>query len=371
MTGVVFILLVLIIAALLKSHLSWEGVRRILSRVFPYDEPSPVLVRFLYLRMSIYEAFYEVATQRGNIESFFKLVGESIKKTMDADAYSVLFTPQDGNWYFVAWDEKYDKRDLDSVAPLMREMSGAKMVHDSGEVKEMSRTSKFKEWRYVQELADVKNIGGETKAWIGIPVKAGGKVVAVISMDWFEPRRYRRWAVDMARRISEDVSTVAEGMRDIIEMMTRSDYDPLFGVPGRRAFEEDFKEMAGKGERVGIVVIRIEGIERIREIYGQSIRNEILKSIAKRLKSVFAPKIRIYSLSQNTLAFLVPNPSQTSLITFQRKVLGEFLRVFNVRKSGKNVFAKLNAKVGFSVFPDDGEDLSSLLDLAMKRGISH
>ena len=363
-------ILILIVVALLKSHLNWEGVRRLLHDVG--DLPSLVNARLLYLKKELYEAFYETTVNKESIDYFFTLVGYAIKTALYSDAWSVILTPKNSDWRFIAWDKKYDKRDLDAAAPYIQESGGARIAYEKREVVDIPNTMRQKRWREIDELMARKGFGeGETKSWIGVPVVVGREVVAVISVDWFRPRGYKPWMVDLLREFSKDISKVVGSIRDIVDLMRRIDYEPTLGIAGRRALEEEFRRLKEEGKRIGIILVKIENLERVRKIYGQSVRNDLAREAVRRLKDSFGDRAKMFSISLDTIVIILENIVPTMLPSYQRKVLNEFLRIFGVQKEGRTLFMKLQARVGYAVYPDDSEDLEGLLSVALKRGVLH
>ncbi len=177
--------------------------------------------------------------------------------------------------------------------------------------------------------------------------------------------------VDLLREFSKDISKVVGSIRDIVDLMRRIDYEPTLGIAGRRALEEEFRRLKEEGKRIGIILVKIENLERVRKIYGQSVKNDLAREAVRRLKDSFGDRAKMFSISLDTIVIILENIVPTMLPSYQRKVLNEFLRIFGVQKEGRTLFMKLQARVGYAVYPDDSEDLEGLLSVALKRGVLH
>ena len=370
MLSIIVVILSLVVIALLRSYFQWIRSRSLLMKVSRDLEPSEATVALIFLKMRIYESFHRIVTKRGGAEEFLRDVGMAMKEVLDSDAWSVILTHENGKWYFAAWDNFYDKKDLDEIIPHIQKSGGARLVFEKKEVLDIPNTSKKKFWRDIIELVE-KREGRtfETRSWIGVPVISEGKVVAVISIDWFTPRAYKKWMIDILKVLTDDLSKAFQSMKDISDIMTFEDYDPLFGLPGEKALMRDLEKLKSSGAGFSIIIVEITNTRRIWQLYGQIVKGKAMKKVVRRLRGIFEGHVRMYSKSSNEVVIILETLSHQLLISYQRKILGEFLRVFRIDNDENPVFVKLSAKVGYAIYPEDGDNISELFETAKRREI--
>ncbi len=368
MIGVAVIVISLIVVALLRPYIHWNRARAVLKKIVSDMEPSEASVTLLYLRMKIYESFYNSMIQREGVEGFLRGVGESIKEALNAEAWSVILTPKSGNWHFVAWDDFYDKHDLDEVIPHIQKSGGARLVFEEKRVLDIPDTYKKKFWQEIKELVEKKESGVlETRSWIGIPVKSENEVVAVISVDWFKPKAYRSWMVEVLRKSSEDISKVFQEISNVTEVLLFEDYDPSARLPGEKALKRDLERLKSSNMGFSIIVVELLNLDKIWKIYGQVVKSKAIKMAVGRLRDSFEHKPRMYSKSVGKIVVVLETLSHQLLISYQRKILSEFLRVFHIEVGDKLHFVKLFVRVGYAVYPEDTEDINELFNIAETR----
>lgn len=372
--GLIFALVIsiLVIVALLKPYIHWKRSRSLLLKVSGDLDPSEATITLMFLRMKVYESFYKTVVNREGVEEFLRGVVEGIKEVLKADAWSVILTHEDGKWYFAAWDDFYDKKDLDRIIPHIQESGGARQVFERKAVLDIPNTLKRKFWRDIIEL--VERRGGrifETRSWIGIPVISEDRVVSVISIDWFKPRAYRKWMVDVLKILSSDISKAFQAIREVSDIMLFEDYDPISGLPGERALARDLEKLKSSGMGFSLIVVKMVNIRKVWQLYGQSVRGRVVKSVARRLKNSLEGRPRMYSKSGDEIVVILETVSHQFLASTQRKILGGFLRVFRVDTDEKPVFVRLSVRIGYAIYPEDIDNVQELFEIAKTREISN
>ncbi len=367
-----FVISILVIVALLKPYVHWRRTRSLISRVSGDLDPSEATITLMFLRMKVYESFYETAVNREGVEEFLRGVVEGIKEALRADAWSVILTHEDGKWYFAAWDDFYDKKDLDKIIPHIQESGGARQVFEKKAVLDIPNTLKRRFWRDITELVEKRGSRVfETRSWIGIPVVSEDRVVSVISIDWFKPRAYKKWMVDVLKVLSSDISRAFQAIREVSDIMLFEDYDPISGLPGEKALTRDLEKLRSSGVGFSIVVVKMANIRKVWQLYGQSVRGKVMKSVARKLKRSLEGRPRMYSKSGDEIVVILETVSHQFLVSVQRKILGEFLRVFRVDTDEKPVFVRLSVRIGYAIYPEDTDEVQKLFEVAKTREISN
>ncbi len=362
--GLYLFVLILIFGILLKPALSWMRFERHLRNVLrkvEEDFPSDVVMLYvLTMRERIYETFQEAMAKKKSHEEFFKEIAEYLSGVFGCDSYSVLLTPKDGEWSFTAWSSNLDKVNLRKIAKALSkaENSNISEVIEKKSVLYIPDTRKHERWRELET---------PVRTWIGVPLMIGGEVVGVINLDWFEPDRVRSYMIESLSRIVQDLEKVLNSMEEFRNVVLESDIDILLGIPNRRAFEKFSRIVEAEGKRIGIVLIDLERFKKINEVYGYTIGNEVLKRVKDRILSSIRKEDRLFRFGGDELALVIEEPTLEKMDVVSRKMKHVFLRVFEVDREGVPVFVKLNAKVGWSIFPDEADSIERALEIAKKR----
>jgi diguanylate cyclase (GGDEF)-like protein len=151
----------------------------------------------------------------------------------------------------------------------------------------------------------------------------------------------------------------------------RAQHDELTGLPNRRLFgdraETAFRESRRDGTKTAVLFLDLDRFKAINDGLGHSVGNHLLQSVAKRLTAVVREIDTVARFGGDEFTVLVGDVASTDQVAeLARGVLDLFARPFAV--NGRELHT--STSVGIALFPDDGEDLDTLLknaDIAMYR----
>jgi diguanylate cyclase (GGDEF)-like protein/PAS domain S-box-containing protein len=163
-------------------------------------------------------------------------------------------------------------------------------------------------------------------------------------------------------------------VRDITEnkvietkLEKRATLDALTDLPNRGQFIERLTQALSRAkrnnEKVVVIYLDLDRFKVINDNYGHEIGDLLLKQVSERLLSVSRHSDTIARMGGDEFAILLVGPSIAPVI-FAQKVLGIFSNPFKV----DDYEFYVTCSIGISIFPDDGEDGSTLMknsDLAM------
>lgn len=142
-------------------------------------------------------------------------------------------------------------------------------------------------------------------------------------------------------------------------------HDMLTGLPNRSLFN-DRLQMAMSyakraGEMVAIMVLDLDRFKEINDTYGHGLGDEVLKEVAKRLKSVVRRTDTIARMGGDEFLGIFTDIKRVEDIKIvAEKILAVFEK--NLMVEGKSF--SITASMGFSIYPIHGEDTESLLSKA-------
>lgn len=146
------------------------------------------------------------------------------------------------------------------------------------------------------------------------------------------------------------------------ELRYLANHDSLTGLPNRRLFldrlEQAIKRAKRANSRMAVYFIDLDEFKKINDNLGHHVGDSLLKEVGRRLQSVVREMDTVSRLAGDEFTIItenVSNPEEVSNIA--KKVLGIFDLPFHLHDREFYV----SASVGVGVFPDDGEDLVTLM----------
>ncbi len=148
-------------------------------------------------------------------------------------------------------------------------------------------------------------------------------------------------------------------------------HDPLTGLPNRTLFETRLRaaiEDALLDQRMGAVLfIDLDRFKHINDSLGHPVGDQLLKSIAERLKAHLRDIDTVARLGGDEFIILLPGlPQKDDAELVAHKLLECFNQPFQF--DGQELF--ISASIGISRYPEDGQDVATLVknaDAAMYR----
>ncbi len=147
-------------------------------------------------------------------------------------------------------------------------------------------------------------------------------------------------------------------------------YDVLTGLPNRALLDERARFSITSAKRgnasLGMIFLDLDHFKNINDSLGHSTGDALLVELAKRLRETLREGDTISRLGGDEFIFLLPNVDEMGAEKVAEKLLYAVNQPFQFGRYDLNV----SASMGIAVFPDDGEDLESLLknaDTAMYR----
>ncbi len=151
-----------------------------------------------------------------------------------------------------------------------------------------------------------------------------------------------------------------------------SKHDPLTGLFNRIALftrlEDAITRAKYKEAAMAVVLVDINGFKAVNDQYGHNAGDQVLKEIAKRLKSCVYEKDTVARFGDDEFVIIVDElDNEQDVALLAQKIAEQFSEKFII----ENIEASLSATIGISICPDDGIDGDTLLgnaEKAMQRG---
>ena len=188
------------------------------------------------------------------------------------------------------------------------------------------------------------------------------------------------WLEVFAQNLLRDpsVSAIVINYRDITQRKAtekqleyQAYYDALTGLPNRLLFRDRIVNAIAQAKRhrrgIAVMYLDLDHFKLVNDGLGHSVGDALLSEVAARLQGSIRASDTISRLGGDEFTILLNDTSSTEAVFgVARKILSSLARPFRV--NGHELF--VSTSIGISLFPNDGEDVETLLkcaDSAMYR----
>lgn len=189
------------------------------------------------------------------------------------------------------------------------------------------------------------------------------------------------------RRLADQVAVALANARMLEQVKSLAYYDSLTGLPNRLSYKERLgqalEQARASGKLVAAFFIDLDHFSRVNDTLGHEAGDQLLQQVAIRLRASCRDREDEVALAQDALTpdvarlggdeftVIIPGLTQPEdAAKLARRILSSLAHPFRV--AGQEIF--VNASIGIAIFPDDGEDLETLLmhaDTAMYKAKEH
>lgn len=164
----------------------------------------------------------------------------------------------------------------------------------------------------------------------------------------------------------EDITELKQAQTEIHHLAY---YDNLTGLPNRLLFKDRLDQAIAKAKRehhlLGLLFFDLDRFKIINDTLGHKAGDQLLQTIAQRLKSVVRESDTVGRFGGDEFIVLLPSLERPEDIAL---IARKFLRVIPLKTqiAGQEIFP--SASIGIALFPDDasnGETLITFADMAM------
>src|SRR5256712_282073 len=178
--------------------------------------------------------------------------------------------------------------------------------------------------------------------------------------------------VNLLAELAANVSFALELMHKQDRITYLALYDPLTGLPNRTLFHERLTQSlqsAGRNNAsLALVLIDLERFKAINDTLGQQAGDGVLQAVAQRLGSAAGDINRLARLGSNLFAVMLRQIGGAAEVA--RWLEQVSVQVFGTPFTVDAREARLAAKAGIAIFPEDGADADALLrnaEASLKR----
>src|SRR2546427_3632071 len=210
------------------------------------------------------------------------------------------------------------------------------------------------------------------KAMAAFPLVVDGAAAGVLGLLASEVGYFDQDEVNLLAELAANVSFALELMHKQDRITYLALYDPLTGLPNRTLFHERLTQSlqsAGRNNAsLALVLIDLERFKAINDTLGQQAGDGVLQAVAQRLGSAAGDINRLARLGSNLFAVMLRQIGGAAEVA--RWLEQVSVQVFGTPFTVDAREARLAAKAGIAIFPEDGADADALLrnaEASLKR----
>src|SRR5882724_9641412 len=210
------------------------------------------------------------------------------------------------------------------------------------------------------------------RAMAAFPLVVDGAAAGVLGLLASEVGYFDQDEVNLLAELAANVSFALELMHKQDRITYLALYDPLTGLPNRTLFHDSLTQSLQSAARsntsLALVLIDPERFKAINDTLGQQAGDRVLQAVAQRLGSAAGDSNRLARLGSNRFAVMVRQIRGAAEVA--RWLEQVSAQVFGTPFAADAREARLAAKAGIAVFPEDGADADALLrnaEASLKR----
>ncbi|BCX89634.1 hypothetical protein MIN45_P2007 [Methylomarinovum tepidoasis] len=207
------------------------------------------------------------------------------------------------------------------------------------------------------------------RACWSMPIRIGSEVVGSMALSSFEKRKpseFHRLLLETAAYLA---GIVLRREREQRRLWRQAHYDSVTGLPNRRLFERNLQAAVQRArhrnEQVALLFIDLDHFKDINETLGHRAGDAVLRQVADSLRALVEDESAIARLGGDEFVLLLTAVTDPLQVHHFASWVLEAVKL-PVTVQGHQY--RLSASIGISLFPEDGEDFTTLhkqADLAL------
>ena len=171
--------------------------------------------------------------------------------------------------------------------------------------------------------------------------------------------------------VIQEISALKKAQQEKLQIEEKihllANFDTQTGLPNLHLFNQQVVELCknhNDGEQFAIVHINIERMKMFNEVFSRSIGDQLLNQWASRLCNILQDTVDHQYARISGIGFAVALPyidTTDSVIYLLQKIRIEMEKTYQVKKHHIN---NLNASYGIAFFPEDGDNVETLMNRA-------
>lgn len=216
-------------------------------------------------------------------------------------------------------------------------------------------------------------------AIISLPLKIGNKVLGVMNVALRRPHNFTENEIQ-ALKLLGDQASIAIQNANLYEQAQQeisdrkkaekaiqhlANHDALTGLPNRRLFNErinlEISRSQRNNQKIGIMLFDLDHLKKVNDSYGHNVGDLLLQAVAQRLLGLLRKSDTVARMGGDEFLLILPEMKQTDdAIQTAERILSALSTPFYL----DSYEVLITTSIGIVFFPDDGENVNSLIKKA-------
>ena len=220
---------------------------------------------------------------------------------------------------------------------------------------------------------------------ISLPLKIGTKVLGVMNVALKHAHTFTEDEIRALEFLGDQASIgiqnaklyeqaqqeISDRIRAEKAIKHLANHDALTGLPNRRLFNERINLEIARAQRnkqkIGIMLFDLDHLKKVNDSYGHNVGDLLLQAVAQRLLGLLRKSDTVARMGGDEFLLILPEMHQPQdAIQTGERILNALSTPFLLE--GYEV--SITTSIGISFFPDDGDDVNTLVknaDIAMYK----
>ena len=216
------------------------------------------------------------------------------------------------------------------------------------------RTAGMRQAMGSPSLADYRSV-------VSIPIQDGAKTIGILSLAAVSDAEFDEQTMKLLGELARDVAFGLDHIDKLEQLSYMGCHDLLTGLPNERLFFDHMQQLLrnapNAGDRVGLVLFDIDRFKQLNDAHGRHVGDAVLRHVGRTLSAAAPPGCRFARINSDTFALSVDSVPRSEELQALVARLNDTL-VEPVEFDGQRLHVSVSA--GIAVYPDDGQDPSTL-----------
>lgn len=145
--------------------------------------------------------------------------------------------------------------------------------------------------------------------------------------------------------------------------------DPLTGLANRHLFYERASQVLAQSQRMqrgfAVLFIDLDKFKQVNDELGHEAGDALLLELSRRMRRILRKPDTVARFGGDEFVLLIPEMKNLeSVYTVAKKVISSVSKPFTLNSDGAKVEASVGASIGISTYPENGEDIDTLITAA-------
>jgi len=209
--------------------------------------------------------------------------------------------------------------------------------------------------------------GKVIKSILVIPLRLGEELMGVIYIDNFEKESAFSEDIGLAHLFSKHIQLVLWKQKMEEKLKHLATHDSLTGVLNRKAFMDIADRILRLSKRYNknfaVLYIDLDNFKMVNDTYGHDIGDKVLIEFCEKIQKVIRESDLFAKFGGDEFVILLPETDKIGAMNFAERLRAAFRKPIVVA----NKEIKIGFSIGISVYPEDGENLEKLVNIADER----